>query len=117
VERIKAAVPQLARSPFGNVPDFGIGSVSAMNRCLLKFEVLGVLIVVLLVFMSAVGNLEPTAMRAWRAALMLAFFLSHISRTMIGRTSQLLMPLSGVDKRETRCLTRLSFDSSCPLLC
>ena len=91
--------------------------MSAMNRWLLKFVVLGVLIVVLMVFVSPTLNLEPTAMRAWRAALMLAFFLSHISRIMTGRTSLRFGPLSSVDSLSTPPLIRLSLDSSSPLLC
>jgi hypothetical protein len=86
-------------------------------RWSLKIVVLGVLIVVLFVFVSPTLNLEPTAMRAWRAALMLAFFLSNILRIMTGRASQLLRPLSSVDSRETPPLIRLSLTSSCPLLC
>ena len=88
-----------------------------MNRWLLKIVVLGVLIVVLLVCVSPTLNLEPTAMRAWRAALMLAFFLSTILRIMTGRASQLLRPLSPVEDRATPPLIRLSLDSSFPLLC
>jgi hypothetical protein len=58
-----------------------------MNRWLLKMLVLAITAVVLMVFVSPAVDLEPTAMRAWRAALMLAVLLSSLPQTIIARVS------------------------------
>jgi hypothetical protein len=88
-----------------------------MNRWLLKILVLGVLMVVLMVFVSPAVNLELTAMRAWRAALMLAFFLTNILRITTGGASLQLSRLSNVETCNTRPHIRVPLDSSSPLLC
>jgi hypothetical protein len=87
-----------------------------MNRWLLKMLVLAITAVVLMVFVSPAVDLEPTAMRAWRAALMLAFLLSSLPQTIIARESCLLLQQPGVESHKTPRL-HLPFDSFCPLLC